>query len=82
LLPGRLVTGPASPVADFGDESALPGAPREKPRIKPVPEAFVATVLPLVPPTIKTMIEVQRLCGGRLCSAYGPCNEFELRATY
>jgi integrase len=41
------------------------GSAREKPRVKPVPEAFVEAVLPLVPPTVRTMIEVQRLCGGR-----------------
>jgi integrase len=38
---------------------------REKPRIKPVPEAFVEAALPHVPPVVRTMIEVQRLCGGR-----------------
>jgi integrase len=41
------------------------GQAREKPRVKPVPDAFVDAVLPHVPPTIRTMIEVQRLCGGR-----------------
>jgi integrase len=38
---------------------------REKPRIKPVPDAFVEAVLPLVPETIRAMIQVQRLCGCR-----------------
>jgi integrase len=38
---------------------------REKPRVKPVPPAYVEQVLPLVSPTVRTMIEVQRLCGGR-----------------
>jgi integrase len=38
---------------------------REKPRVKPVADAYVEAVLPLLPPTVRTMIEVQRLCGGR-----------------
>jgi len=38
---------------------------REKARIKPVPDAWVEAVLPLVPPSVRTMIEVQRLCGCR-----------------
>ncbi len=38
---------------------------REKPRIKPVLDAFVEAALPHVPPVVRTMIEVQRLCGGR-----------------
>lgn len=38
---------------------------REKPRVKPVSDASVEAVLPLVPPTIRTMIEVHRFCGGR-----------------
>jgi integrase len=38
---------------------------RETGRVRPVPEAFVQAVLPLVPAVIRTMIEVQRLCGGR-----------------
>jgi integrase len=41
------------------------GEAREKARIGPVPEAYVETVLPLVPPPVRTMIEVQRLCGCR-----------------
>jgi integrase len=41
------------------------GQAREKPKVKPVPPAFVEAVLPLVPPVIRTMIEVQRLCGAR-----------------
>jgi integrase len=41
------------------------GLAREKPRVKPVPDAFVEAVLPHVPPSVRTMIEVQRLCGGR-----------------
>jgi integrase len=40
-------------------------AAREKPRVKPVPDAHVDAVLPLVPPAVRAMIEVQRLCGGR-----------------
>jgi integrase len=40
-------------------------AAREKPRVKPVPEASVDAVLPLVPKTIRAMIQVQQLCGGR-----------------
>jgi integrase len=38
---------------------------REKPQIRPVPAGHVETVLPLVPGTIRAMIEVQQLCGGR-----------------
>jgi integrase len=38
---------------------------REKPRIGPAPDAFVEAVLPLVPAAVRTMIEVQRLCGCR-----------------
>jgi integrase len=41
------------------------GQAREKPRIKPVPDASVEAVLPHVPPAVRTMIEVQRLCGCR-----------------
>jgi integrase len=41
------------------------GEAREKPRVRPVPDAFVEAVLPLVPATIRTMIEVQRLSGAR-----------------
>jgi integrase len=40
-------------------------AAREKPRIKPVADAHVEAVLPFVRPSIKTMIQVQLLCGGR-----------------
>jgi integrase len=38
---------------------------REKPRVKPAPDAWVEGVLPLVPPTVRTMIDVQRLSGCR-----------------
>jgi hypothetical protein len=38
---------------------------REKPRVKPVPDAHVEAVLPLVPATVRAMIEIQRLSGGR-----------------
>jgi integrase len=41
------------------------GQAREKARVGPVPEAHVEAVLPLVPPPVRTMIEVQRLCGCR-----------------
>lgn len=40
-------------------------AAREKSDVRPVPEAHVQAVMPRVPPTIQTMIAVQRLCGGR-----------------
>jgi integrase len=40
-------------------------AAREKPRVRPVPEALVEAVLPLVPEAVRAMILVQRLCGGR-----------------
>jgi len=38
---------------------------REKPRIRRVPADHVNAVLPLVQAVVRTMIEVQRLCGGR-----------------
>jgi integrase len=38
---------------------------RETSRVKPVPEAHVEAVLPHVPAAVRTMIEMQRLCGGR-----------------
>jgi integrase len=38
---------------------------REKPRILPVPDGHVEAVLTLVSPAVRTMIEVQLLCGGR-----------------
>jgi integrase len=41
------------------------GEAREKKRVGTVPAAHVDAVLPLVPPTVRTMIEVQRLCGCR-----------------
>jgi integrase len=41
------------------------GQAREKPRVKPVPEAFVEAVLPYVPAVVRTMMEGQRLCGCR-----------------
>jgi integrase len=40
-------------------------AARETPRVKPTPDAWVEAVLPLVPPTVRTMIEVQQLSGCR-----------------
>lgn len=40
-------------------------AAREKAPVKPVSEEHVQAVLPFVPPVIRTMILVQRLCGGR-----------------
>jgi integrase len=40
-------------------------AAREKAPVKPVIDAHIQAVLPLVPPTIRTMILVQQLCGGR-----------------
>jgi integrase len=41
------------------------GLAREKPRIQPVPIAFVEAVLPHAPPAVAAMIQLQRLCGGR-----------------
>jgi integrase len=41
------------------------GGAREKPRIKPVADAWVEDVLPLVRPAVRTMIQVQKLCGCR-----------------
>jgi hypothetical protein len=38
-------------------------AAREKPRVGTVPDASVDAALPLVPPTVQAMVEVQRLCG-------------------
>ncbi|MHB1422342.1 MAG: tyrosine-type recombinase/integrase [Gemmataceae bacterium] len=38
---------------------------REKETVKPVEEARVQAVLPFVPATVRTMILVQQLCGGR-----------------
>ncbi|MFO0822846.1 MAG: tyrosine-type recombinase/integrase [Gemmataceae bacterium] len=38
---------------------------RETPRVRPVTEEHINAVLPLVPPTVRAMIEVQRLCGCR-----------------
>jgi integrase len=38
---------------------------REKAPIRPVPDPFVEAVQPYLPPTIWTMIQVQRLSGGR-----------------
>jgi integrase len=40
-------------------------AAREKPRVKQVSPDRVEAVLPHVPPTVRAMILVQRLCGGR-----------------
>lgn len=38
---------------------------REKARIKPVSPAAATVILPLLPPAVRTMIEVQRLTGCR-----------------
>jgi integrase len=38
---------------------------REKKRVRPVPEEHLAAVLPLLPPTVRVMAEVQKLCGCR-----------------
>jgi integrase len=38
---------------------------RETSRVKPVPGGHIEAVLPHVPAAVRTMIEVQRLCGGR-----------------
>lgn len=40
-------------------------AARETPRVRPVTSEHVAAVLPLVPPAVGMMIELQRLCGCR-----------------
>jgi integrase len=40
-------------------------AARERPRIRPIPAEHIDAVLPLVPPMIRAMIEIQRLCGCR-----------------
>lgn len=40
-------------------------AAREKPRVRPVPDAAVDAVLPLLPEAVRVMAEVQRLCGCR-----------------
>jgi integrase len=47
---------------------------REKPRIKSVLDDHVDAVLPLVPRMVRTMVEIQRLCGGR------PQDILEMRA--
>lgn len=44
---------------------------REKPRVRPVPEADVLAVLPHLPPVVRAMVEVQRLCGCRPQEAVG-----------
>jgi integrase len=41
------------------------GQAREKPRVKPVPEAHIEATLPHLPPVVRIMVQVQRLCGGR-----------------
>jgi integrase len=41
------------------------GQAREKPRVKPVPVANIEAVLPHLPAVVRTMVQVQRLCGGR-----------------
>jgi integrase len=41
------------------------GKGREKPRIRPAPEKDVEAVKPIVPPTVRAMIEVQQLSGCR-----------------
>jgi integrase len=38
---------------------------RERPRVRPVSTADIKVVLPLIPPTVRAMILVQRYCGGR-----------------
>jgi hypothetical protein len=38
---------------------------REKQRVRPVPDAHVNATLPLLPPSVRTMVEVHQLCGGR-----------------
>jgi integrase len=51
-------------------------AARETEPVKPVPEAFVDAVLPLVLPPVRAMIELQRLTGmrpGEVC-AMRPCD--------
>lgn len=40
-------------------------AAREKPRVRQAPPASIEAVLAIVPPTVRAMIEVQRLCGCR-----------------
>jgi hypothetical protein len=40
-------------------------AAREKAPVRPVPDGHVEAILPHVPAMVRTMIEVQRLCGGR-----------------
>jgi integrase len=40
-------------------------AARETRRVRPVPDAHVRAVLPLVPPAVAAMVEVQLLCGCR-----------------
>jgi integrase len=41
------------------------GEAREKPRVKPVPEAFIEATLPHVPAVVRAMVEVQLLAGCR-----------------
>jgi integrase len=41
------------------------GQAREKPRVKPVPDAWVDAVLPHLPAAVRAMVEVQRLSGAR-----------------
>ena len=38
---------------------------REKEKVRPVPDAHVDTVLPLLSPQVRAMIELQRLAGAR-----------------
>jgi integrase len=38
---------------------------REKPRVRPVAPEVVEATLPHLPATVRAMVEVQRLCGGR-----------------
>jgi integrase len=40
-------------------------AAREKGRVRPVPSEHVDAVLPHLPPIVRAMVEVHRLCGGR-----------------
>jgi integrase len=41
------------------------GQAREKPRVRPIAPEVVAATLPHLPATVRAMVEVQRLCGGR-----------------
>src|SRR5262249_16918421 len=49
------------------------GHAREKPKVGPAPIEHVNAVLPLVPPTVRAMIEVQQLSGCRPQDVVGMC---------